>query len=381
MPPEPRPGLAGLRPVVHGAIGASELEALAARGVPPESVVDFSASTSPLGPPPAVAAALRHVAVTRYPDRTAMALRRALAARLGLDPDQIVVANGSSEVIWLLALAYARPAPERVLIAGPTYGEYERAAQVAGAAVAHARARAENGFYPNAAEIAARVRRERPRVVWLCNPNNPTGIYLPRVEVETILAACIDARALLVIDEAYLAFVDQADSLLDLLQSEHLLLLRSMTKDYALAGLRLGYGAGSRRMAALLRSIQPPWSVNAAAQAAGLAALEDDAHLERAREEVRRARAALVAGLEALGLRVIPPAANFVLVEVGNAAAIRAHLLERGYVVRDCTSFGLPRHVRIAIRTQPECARLLAAFREVLAQLAGAARATPATGG
>jgi histidinol-phosphate aminotransferase len=381
MPPEPRPGLAGLRPVVHGAIGASELEALAARGVPPGSVVDFSASTNPLGPPPAGAEALRHVEIGRYPDRTAQPLRLALAARLGLDPDQILAANGSSELIWLAALVYARPAPERVLVVGPTYGEYERAAQVAGAAVVHLAARAENGFRPDCAQIAAQVRRERPRMVWLCNPNNPTSISLPRAEVETILAACIDAGALLVVDEAYLAFVDEPGSLLDLVASEHLLLLRSMTKDYALAGLRLGYAIGTQRMAGLLRAIQPPWSVNAAAQAAGLAALEDGAHLERAREEVRRARAVLVAGLETLGLRVTPPAANFILVEVGEAAAVRARLLEYGCAVRDCTSFGLPRHVRIAVRTQPECARLLAAFREVLAQPAGAARATPAAGG
>jgi histidinol-phosphate aminotransferase len=366
MPVEPRPAAVALQPVVHGSIGP---ETLAAHGLSPEDVVDFSVNTNPLGPPPGALAAVRALGATdlaRYADPAAAPLRRTLAERLAIAPDQIVVGNGSAELIWLLALAFVQPAPSTVLIAGPTFGEYERASRLLGASVTCHLAAASNGFEPDLAGLAEQVRRERPSVVWLCNPNNPTGHYVGYRQIETLMHACVAAGTLLVVDEAYLAFVERPDSLLDLLPSGHLFLLRSMTKDYALAGLRLGYGLGTRQMVDLLHRVQPPWSVNVAAQVAGLASLADEAHLARARAEVWAARAALAAGIEQLGLRYVPPAANFLLVEVGNARQVCAQMLAKGFALRDCTSFGLPDYVRIGVRTRPECARLLAAMGEVL---------------
>lgn len=363
MPIEPRKELAAVQHVTHGSVGTDEL---AVHGLPLDRVLDFSVNTNPLGPPPSVTAALATTDPARYPDPTALPLRHALAGRLGIDPAQLVVGNGSSELIWLLALAYARPAPAGVLVVGPTFGEYERACRLVGAAVAHEVARQETDFQPPIASLATRILDERPRLVWLCNPNNPTGCYLGRREIEPVLQACVAGGALLVVDEAYLSFVRKADSLLDLVPSGHLFLLRSLTKDYALAGLRLGYGIGTRAMADALRAAQPPWSINSAAQACGAAALADTAHLERAQAEVWAARAELVAALEQLGLRIVPPAANFVLVRVGDAPAFRSRLLTRGYVVRDCSSFGLPGHVRIAVRTRAGCARLVMAIQEVM---------------
>ena len=369
--PEVRDELAGIEPVVHGAVGSAELEA---RGMGREGVIDFSASTSPLGPPPDVLAALRSMTaeqVARYPDPTAAGLRRTLAARHSVDAEQVIVGNGSAELIWLLALAYARPAPERVLIAGPTFGEYERACRLMGAEVTWQMARAEDRFAVDVEALSERILDERPRLVWLCNPNNPTGVYLRRVEIERLLAACTAARALLVVDEAYLPFVREADSLVGaLLESGHLFLLRSLTKDYALAGIRLGYGLGTLEMVAALRKVQAPWSVSAVAQAVGEAALVDDAYLERACPDVWAARALVVDGLGALGFSVSEPAANFVLAEIPraweSAAQLRAALFERGCVVRDCASFGLPRHVRVGVRTRGECERLLVELGEVL---------------
>jgi histidinol-phosphate/aromatic aminotransferase/cobyric acid decarboxylase-like protein len=252
-----------------------------------------------------------------------------------------------------------------VLILGPTFGEYERASRLLGAGVDFVHAAAEAGFVLDVTHVAARIRERRPRLVWLCNPNNPTGRYLSLPDVEPLLDAATGAGALLVVDEAYAPFVDGAASLLPLLSGGHLVLLRSLTKDYALAGLRLGYALATPPLAASLRLAQPPWSVSAPAQAAGLAALSDPGHLDRARDVVREARSRLVAGLRDLGLRVTPPAANFVLVEVGDAATFRAALRAQGCIVRDCTSFGLPRHVRIGVRTAPECDRLLGAILAV----------------
>ncbi|MGH2368184.1 MAG: aminotransferase class I/II-fold pyridoxal phosphate-dependent enzyme, partial [Chloroflexota bacterium] len=146
MAVEPRPELAALRPVAHGAVEASEL---AAHGLAPDAVVDFSVNTNPLGPPQGVLAAVAKIGaagVWRYPDPTALPLRRRLAARLRLDPAQIIVGNGSSELIWLLAMAYAHPAPSGALICGPTFGEYERACRLLGAAVRFETATPETGF-------------------------------------------------------------------------------------------------------------------------------------------------------------------------------------------------------------------------------------------
>ena len=368
MPFEPRPELRAVTAVAHGSVPPGEV---VAAGLDPEATLDFSVSTNPLGPPPGAVAAVAALAqpgpgaatgVWRYPDPTARPLREAIAGRIGVDPEAVVAGNGSAELIWSLALAAVRAAPESALILGPTFGEYARACQLLGARLVRADAGPDRGFRPDVAALADRIVRQRPRVVWLCNPNNPTGGYLPPPDAGVLLAACVAAGALLVVDEAYLAFVDAPASLLDRLDGGHLFLLRSLTKDYGLAGLRLGYGVTSPALAAAVRLAQPPWSVSAPAQAAGLAALEDAAHLERARAEVRRGRRLLVDGLTALGFRVSPPAGNFVLFEVGDAPGFRRALLTRGCVVRDGTSFGLPAHVRIGVRRRAENERLLAAI-------------------
>jgi histidinol-phosphate aminotransferase len=351
--------------VAHGAISPAEI---AARGLAAERLIDFSVNSNPLGPSPAAIAAVQALGaaqIGRYPDPEVVALRRALGEQLDLATGQIVVGNGSSELIWLVALAYARPAPEGVLIVGPTFGEYERACRLTGTAIQVASASPAERFAPDVDATAATVRAARPRVVWLCNPNNPTGLYLRRAQIARVLDACVVAGALLVVDEAYLAFVREPDSLLSLLDSEHLLLLRSLTKDYALTGLRLGCALAAPAIVRVLLSVQPPWSVNAA-QAVGVAALADAAHLARAQREVWTARAALLAGLARLRLQVpASPAANFVLVRVGDAAAFRHALLHAGCVVRDCTSFGLPEYVRLGVRTRAECETLLARIAEV----------------
>lgn len=325
-------------------------------------VLDFSANANPLGPPPGVAAAMAAVDPARYPDDECRRLRRALGAHLGVEAERIVVGNGSVDLIWMLAAAYLRR-DDTALIVGPTFGEYARAVAIHGAVPVEYRAREARGFAPDLADVVALIREGRPRLVFLCNPNNPTGLYLERPMVQRIHAAC--AEGLLVVDEAYLGFVEVAGSLLDLVD-DGAVLLRSMTKDYTLAGLRLGYVLAAPGVVAALRKVRAPWSVNAAAQAAGIAALADQGHLARARAAVAEARAYLVAELTRLGLAVVPPSANFLLVQVGDAAACRAALLARGCCVRDCTSFGLPQYIRIGLRTMPECRLLVEAMQEVM---------------
>ncbi len=198
-------------------------------------------------------------------------------------------------------------------------------------------------------------------MVFLCNPNNPTGAVLPVEAIETW--ARHHPRSLFVVDEAYLPFAADIDSALAI-RGENVLVLRSMTKDFGLAGLRLGYAIGEEKVIERLRRIQPPWSVNALAQAAGVAALRDPTHRQRSLEVLLQAKQELTAGLTRLGLTPVPSAAHFFLVRVGDGSGFRLSLLRRGVLVRDCSSFGLPAHVRIATRRPEENERLLSVIRE-----------------
>ncbi len=328
-----------------------------------QDLLDFSASCNPLGTAPQVLAALRQLETARYPDDEATELKRALGRTLGVEPTWLALGNGSVELMWLLAIAFLEPG-DRVLVAGPAFGEYARACRVAGAVVEELRAREEDLFRPDLDEFDHYLRTTRPKLAFLCNPNNPTGQLLGTDAVARLLERFEDT--LLVVDEAYLPFCRSRPELVPYLPSGRLLLLRSMTKDHGLAGLRLGYAVARPDLIQWLERVRPPWNVNAAAQVAGLAALEATAHLEEARRVVEEARVLVSGRLSALGLLVIPSATNFLLVRVGDAAAFRSALLDRGICVRDCASFGLPAYVRIGLRTVEECRRLVDAVGEVL---------------
>jgi histidinol-phosphate aminotransferase len=197
-------------------------------------------------------------------------------------------------------------------------------------------------------------------LAFVCNPNNPTGGLVGRREIEMLLHDRTDR--VVVLDEAYAAFAAERWRSEGLLTSHpNLIILRSLTKDHALPGLRLGYLLASSELAAAVEAVRPPWSVNAGALRAGLATLEPEvhAHVERARLLVATSRTILTDGLTALGYAVRASAANFVLVNVGDAAGFRRTLLPQRMIVRDCTSFGLPNCVRIACRMPEHCARLI----------------------
>lgn len=345
-------------PGVHGSPDLLELQTL---GIAPDAVVDFSANLNPYGASPRVARALSEVAISRYPDRHCGALHRAIAAANGVSPENVLAGNGSSELIHLLAFAALEP-DSRVLIAGPTFCEYARAAGLCGARVRVAAAGSPD-FAPPLAALCRAAARERPRLVFLCNPNNPTGAYLPPEEVRALRESVRAIGGLLVLDEAYVDFVAGAWDCVAALGLEGMLVLRSLTKLHGLAGVRLGYALSERSVIERLRAAQPPWSVNSFAQAAGAAALADPAHLERSRRALLREREALRAGLEDAGYRPAPSATPFFLVPVGCASAFRRHCLAQGVLVRDCSSFGLPDYVRISARAPHDTPRLLAAAR------------------
>ena len=356
---------------VHGGLNVAELESL---GLRPEEVIDFSASINPLGPSTKALAAAQGVNLAAYPDPDCLKLREAIGGALGVEPGRILPGNGSTELIHLLARAYLGPG-DTALIFTPTFGEYAAACRIQGVTpvtvLPPSAEIAERPFHwdlPGALESIAVL---RPSMVFLCNPNNPTGVYLGQDEVASI-AGALQGIGILALDEAYVSFVEKPWDSTPLLRSmtsdrANVALLRSMTKDYALTGLRLGYMLASEEIIGRVRSFQYSWSVNAPAQAAGITAIADLEQVEKGREAVREGKEYLLNTARSLGLECAPCAANFLLLKVGRAAELRRQLLMRHKVcVRDCASFGLPQYIRVGIRTMDDNRRLADALKQVL---------------
>lgn len=355
----------------HGAFDYSELEAL---GLHPQEVIDFSVNSNPYGPSPHVWEAVASMAIDRYPDRACLELRRAILHyelnMTNLTLDSLVCGNGTAELIWAIARAFLRPGLKAAVI-GPTFGEYRAACLAVGATMTEYRARASEHFQPDVEEIAAWIETERPSLVWLCNPNNPTGTWLSRRQMLVLAEACQKTGAMLVVDEAYWHFVSpqEAFSTLELINNGaglEIIVLRSLTKDFALAGLRLGYIVASITIARQLNAHLPSWNVNGAAQAAGVAALTDRLHLKTTLNTLITERNVFFQALEHSGLNILPSRTHFCLLNVRDAHNVRQQLLTRKILVRDCTSFGLPLYIRVSTRPKVEWQKFLVALQEVI---------------
>ena len=339
-------------------------------GCPDRSVLDFSANVNPLGTPPAVLEAARDALaeVRRYPDPHCRALCAAVARKAGVPEDFVLCGAGASELIWGYCAALS---PKSALEPAPTFSEYSAALARLGCRTARYPLRPELDFALDAG-IIDRLERERPALLCLCNPNNPTGRRLDPALARRILETCEALGTRLLLDECFLSLSeDGSGSLIPLLASHPgLAILRAFTKSFGMAGLRLGVLLTADP--ALLRRISeatPPWNVSSVAQAAGLAALGEDAFLEESRRLIRRERETLSESLRALGLRVIPSEANFLL--FSGPEGLGAAALRRGAALRDCRNFpGLgPGWYRIAVRTREENAALTAILRDCLKEV------------
>lgn len=360
---QPRKTICRLPEIVHGGIHYAKLDGLR---VSPRDILDFSVSYNPYGPPPNVPAALSSIPVGNYPDPEAEELRKRLAGKLGVAPTNLITGNGSTELIRLVAIAYFG-SRDRVLIPQPTYSEYEVACRMMGARVVRQPVlKEEKRFRPESVSLLSCIEKFKPKGVFLCNPNNPTGQCMTRDEIEKIQLAAPDC--LFIVDEAYIAFTEPEErfSSSSLISHGNIIVLRSMTKDYALAGLRLGYAVAAPSIIEVLKRIRPSWNVNAAAQLAGVAALDSENYLEDCKAKIKQAKNFLMSELSNIGLVPVPSEANFFLVKVGNARSFHQALLERGFLVRDCSSFGLPEYIRIAPRSMSECIQLITAIKELL---------------
>lgn len=349
-----------------------------ALGRPLKDILDFSASINPLGPSPRARRAARAALseVVHYPDPACTALRDALAKRHDLPADWVLVGNGSSELIYLLAQALSI---RRALVIGPTFSEYEKAVAANGGLVRHINAERADLYRPPLGRVRAAIEAAgrpagRPRfdALFLCNPNSPTGRAVDREDVLRLARAAGRRGIWTVVDEAFVDYCEDRSVLPRVQEAPRLLVLRSLTKFHALPGLRVGYLAARPSLLKRLARRQPPWSVNGPAQAAALAALDDRAHGARSLALTLRERDRFARGLAGIrGLTVFPSEANFLLVELPartTATGVAASLRREGILIRDCSAMpGLnDRTIRLAVRSGSQHRHLLALLRAAL---------------
>ncbi|WP_248930109.1 threonine-phosphate decarboxylase CobD [Paenibacillus hamazuiensis] len=338
----------------------------------PGQGLDYSANINPLGPPPALQRLLveEWEAIVRYPDPEVRELRSALAAVHRIAAEAILVGNGAAELIDLIVRSVT---PGTVALVEPAFIEYREAAEKCGAEVVPVYTQADNNFVPDISALLDAA--ARADLLFLGQPNNPTGTRWERSGLHDLLEHAERHGTAVVMDEAFIDFFpDEEDVTLirEAAQRANVFVIRSMTKFYAIPGLRLGYAAAHPARIQELRRLQVPWSVNHFAQKAGVLALRDTDYAERTRRLIATERARLLAELAKLGCRPFHGAANFLLVRLGqghpDASELQRRLARRGILIRRCATFrGLDdTYFRIAVRTRDENERLIAALSGAL---------------
>lgn len=330
--------------------------------------LDFSANVSPLGVPQGVRAAIAEAAAgaDRYPDPLCRKLCAAIGQAENLPPEWVLCGNGAADLIWRLAAALR---PRQALLPAPAFAEYEAALRSVGCHVVHSLLLETEDFAVGESFRECIV--PGTEIVFLCEPNNPTGRTTSRPLLQQILERCRAVGAVLVVDECFGDFLDEpeAHTLVPQLKTfQNLIILKAFTKIYAMAGVRLGYAlCANSQLLEKMRAAGSPWSVSSLAQAAGCAALQEAEYLQRVCALIHTQRAVLAQGLRELGLRVIPGQANYLLFRCEQPLV--APLRQRGILLRSCGNYqGLDdTWYRTAVRTEPENRRLLAALAEVLA--------------
>ncbi|MCI9485703.1 MAG: aminotransferase class I/II-fold pyridoxal phosphate-dependent enzyme [Lachnospiraceae bacterium] len=330
------------------------------------NVLDFSANLNPLGMPELVrrAAVSGAMRAEHYPEPDCAELRERIGRRLGVGTGQVICGNGATELIFLAAAAIR---PRRALLLAPTYAEYEEAFSAYGCECRYHFLREKDGFLPGEDFLEA-VTGDYDLVA-VCNPNNPTGLLLERDFVGRLLERCREAGSILFLDESFMELTGkkEAASAEPFLRSEQLFLLRSMTKTYAMAGLRLGYAvSGNRGLVDDMYRYKPSWNVSIPAQAAGEAASSEAEYLARSVLYIGKERQFLLDGLAAFPVRVYPGAANYLFFSCGRED-LREAFLEQGILIRDCGNYrGLKAgYYRVAVRTHAENQQLLHVFGQV----------------
>jgi len=334
-------------------------------GLPADSIIKVASNENPFGPSPLAIAAMQKAitSVNLYPDGNAFYLKQKLAAKLGIEPANLILGNGSNEIIEFVAHALLAPGAD-VVVSQFCFAIYPIVAKLFGANLITVPAK----NYGHDLPAMLRAITPKTRIVFVANPNNPTGTLVPREEVIQFVNDVPD-DVLLVMDEAYIEFLDDAVDLVSLVRlgaRKNLILMRTFSKIYGLAGLRIGYGIGNSELIAALEKIRQPFNINLLAQTAALAALDDDEH-------VRKTRANNFAGLDFfnrafrdLELECVPSSANFILVRVGEGRKVFEAMQKQGVIVRPMGGYQLPEWIRISVGTPEENERCLGALKDAL---------------
>jgi histidinol-phosphate aminotransferase len=353
-----RPEVLRLKPYVPGRLMAD-----VKREYGLTDVVKLASNENPLGPSPRAVEAVRLAAAEAhiYPEGSARVLRQALGARHGLPEDWIMAGNGSDEILKLLAAAYVR-AGDRVIVPGCSFPNYRAVSELFGAVADEVPLKHHTMDLEAMAQLAPGA-----RFIFLCSPNNPTGAVFSEEAFRAFMEA-VPGETLVLVDQAYHEFDESGGDWLALLrQHPNLILTRTFSKAHGLAALRVGYGLARPELWHPLYLVREPFTINALAQAAALAALDDRAHLEATLQNNRRGKAFLVGVCEVLGLGYIPTEANFLMIDLGRpAASVFEGLLKHGVIVRPGGGFGRPTCIRVTVGTPEQNERFAAAVREVL---------------
>jgi histidinol-phosphate aminotransferase len=331
-----------------------------------KDIIKLASNENPLGPSPKAVEALRGAIekVNLYPDGSCYYLKKALANHLKVKEDEIIVGNGSDEIIHYIGVTFLS-AGDQVIQADPSFVRYESAACLSDCECTMVPLK----DYTHDLEAMADRITDKTRLIFIANPNNPTGTAVTARDVERFITR-LPNRVIAVFDEAYYEYVempDFPDMLSYVRDGANVIVLRTFSKIYGLAGLRVGYGIARQEIIQCLNQVREPFNVNSLAQVAAIAALGDSAHVERSRQVNREGKQFLYKEFEAMGLPYIPSQANFVWVDIKtDCRRVFTELLKRGVIVRTCDIFGYPTCLRVTVGTESENQRFINALKEVL---------------
>ena len=335
-------------------------------GMPVDDIIKLASNENPLGPSPLAIAAIEKnlSSLHLYPDGNAFYLKNKLAETLGVTPANLILGNGSNEIIEFAGHALMGPGTD-VVVSQYCFAIYPIMAKMFGANLITVPAR----DYGHDLPAMLRAITPQTRVIFAANPNNPTGTLAPREHLVELLNGVPD-NVLLVLDEAYVEFLSDPVDFLPFIRRDlkpNLLLMRTFSKIYGLAGLRVGYGIGHPELVAILEKVRQPFNINSAAQMGAMAALDDQEHLARTRENNSSGLRYLEKGLRELGVSFVPSYANFILARVGDGQRVFSELQKLGVIVRPMAGYQLPDFVRISVGTPSENTRCIESLRKVLA--------------
>ncbi len=358
-----RPNLLAIKPYVPGRTIADVQKEFAL-----QDVVKLASNENPLGPSPKAIQAIQDLLseLNRYPDGATQDVRQAIAQHIQVEPHQVFVGNGSDEIIKMIAETFLQPGDE-MIVPYPSFAQYNFGAQVMGAQVISVPLTQE--FQYDFAAMREHI-TARTKLIYVCSPNNPTGTWATHSDVKDFLED-LPNHVIVVLDEAYVEYVNSPDplqSLVFIAEGKTVLSLRTFSKMYGLAGLRVGYALGNPELIRYLHQVREPFNVNAVAQVGAAAALLDHEYVTRCREVNEAGRMQYYSGLEKLGVQYIPTQGNFLLVKVGNGIRVFEDLERHGVIVR-AGFLGLDEYVRISIGTEEENRRCLDALAQVLTLL------------